>query len=247
MKIRSARSSATVVAAILIVLTAAPVAFGYDGTTPPPAGSAPLTRGGEVLETMDADNYTYVRIQAEDGDVWVAGPRTAVVAGDRVKTPTGVLMKDFHSNSLDRSFDSIYFLDTIEVIGGPNAGAAPGFAFTGHGKSDGETPTERGPIEKPEGGSTIAELFAAREKLAGQAVVVRGRVVKFNAEIMGRNWIHIQDGTGEPGSNDLTVTTDATAELGDVILVRGQATADKDFGSGYTYDLIVEEASIEVE
>jgi hypothetical protein len=72
-------------------------------------------------------------------------------------------------------------------------------------------------------------------------------VVKFISGIMGKNWLHLRDGTGAPGSDDLTVTTDATVETGSTVVVRGTVTTDRDFGAGYKYELIIEDAEITVE
>jgi hypothetical protein len=102
-------------------------------------------------------------------------------------------------------------------------------------------------VAKSDGGVTIEELYARKSELTGKAVIVRGRVVKYNSGILGRNWVHIQDGTGAGGTHDLTVTTDDTVSVGDVVLVRGTAAVDRDFGMGYRYDLIVEEADVTAE
>lgn len=102
-------------------------------------------------------------------------------------------------------------------------------------------------IAKAEGGRTIAEVFAAKDQLAGQMVAIRGKVVKTNPRIMGRNWLHIRDGSGTEGANDLTVTTaGAVPTVGDTVLVNGTAVLNKDFGMGYTYDVIVEDAEVTV-
>lgn len=94
---------------------------------------------------------------------------------------------------------------------------------------------------------TIAEIYAGQEGLAGSVVKVRGKVVKFNAQIMGRNWAHVRDGSGSSGSDDLTVTTMDTAKVGDTVLVSGKITLNKDFGSGYRYALILEDGQVIVE
>ena len=92
----------------------------------------------------------------------------------------------------------------------------------------------------------IASCWANRAKLAGKPVTVRGTVVKFNGGILDRNWLHVQDGSGKAadGTNDITVTTDAVAKVGDVITVTGTVAVDKDFGSGYAYALMLEKAKI---
>ncbi|HRP87530.1 MAG TPA: hypothetical protein PLS34_08425 [Gammaproteobacteria bacterium] len=103
-------------------------------------------------------------------------------------------------------------------------------------------------IEKADGGKTIAEVFAGKDQLAGQTIVFRGKVVKVNANIMGKNWLHVRDGTGEEGTNDLTVTTaDVLPEVGDTVLVTGTVAINKDFGMGYQYAILVEDAEVVVE
>jgi hypothetical protein len=103
-------------------------------------------------------------------------------------------------------------------------------------------------IVKADGGKTVAEIYAERDQLAGTQVVVRGKVVKTNAGIMERNWLHVQDGTGEAGTNDLTVTTTAAVPpVGTTVLVSGQVATNKDFGLGYQYDVILEDAEVVAE
>ena len=102
-------------------------------------------------------------------------------------------------------------------------------------------------ITPAEGGQTIAGIFAGKADLAGKPVKVRGKVVKFSPEIMGKNWLHLQDGTGAAGTNDLTVTTGAMVKKGDTVTVSGVLVIDKDFGYGYAYDVIIEDADVTVE
>jgi hypothetical protein len=84
-------------------------------------------------------------------------------------------------------------------------------------------------------------------ELKGKAVLVRGKVVKYNPGIMGKNWIHLRDGTGSPanGSNDVLVTTMSTAKVGDIVTIKGTVRTDKDFGSGYAYKVLIEEATLQ--
>ena len=104
-----------------------------------------------------------------------------------------------------------------------------------------------GAVDKAVGGYTVAEIYAQRTDLAEKNVTVRGRVVKFTPNIMGTNWVHIQDGTGEGENYDLTVTTGSRVEVGDLVLVSGPLSVDRDFGAGYRYTVIVEGASVERE
>jgi hypothetical protein len=103
-------------------------------------------------------------------------------------------------------------------------------------------------IAKAEGGKTVAEVFAEKDALAGKPVTFRGKVVKTNPDIMGKNWLHVRDGSGEEGTNDLTITTAGTLpNVGDTVVVTGNITLNKDFGMGYAYDVLVEDAQVTVE
>ncbi len=104
-------------------------------------------------------------------------------------------------------------------------------------------------IAKAEGGKTVAEVFAEKDALTGQKVVVRGKVVKTNAGIMNKDWLHVRDGSGEEGTNDLTVTTtmNPLPQIGDTVLVSGTAVTNKDFGMGYQYPVLVEDAEVKIE
>lgn len=103
-------------------------------------------------------------------------------------------------------------------------------------------------LQKAEGGQTIAELYANKDALAGKPIKVRGRVVKANANIMDRTWVHLRDGTGEEGRNDLTITTkDAPPPIGATVLLTGTLTTNKDLGAGYSYEVIVEDGTLVAE
>jgi len=103
-------------------------------------------------------------------------------------------------------------------------------------------------LKKAEGenGFTVAEIFEQAKDLDGKKVRVRGQVVKFNANIMGRNWLHLQDGSGDPMQNthDLVVTTTDQLSSPKVITIEGVVAADKDFGAGYNYVVIIEDSVI---
>ncbi|MEK6725656.1 MAG: hypothetical protein AABY54_03780 [Deltaproteobacteria bacterium] len=93
----------------------------------------------------------------------------------------------------------------------------------------------------------VEELYAKKEELNGKKVTVKGKVVKFSAGIMGKNWIHLQDGSGKQGTNDITITTDQNTSIGENITVTGNLVTNKDFGAGYKYEAIIEEATVKAE
>jgi hypothetical protein len=170
---------------------------GQPAQAAAPVQSGPQTITGAVVETMDASNYTYVRVRAASGDVWAATGRFSVAAGERVSVILETPMENFHSQSLNRDFPLIYFTSRITREGEPEA---PPLAAA-HAAMDGAMPAEVAhqvvePTAPEAGGMTVAELWAKRAALAGRTVTVRGKVVKFNGGILGRNWMHLQDGTG---------------------------------------------------
>jgi hypothetical protein len=100
-----------------------------------------------------------------------------------------------------------------------------------------------GEIPRAEGGKTVAEVLAESESLDGQAAIVRARIVKVSANILGKNWITLQDGTGTPPDNKLIATTTEEVEAGDIRVVSGMVKANVDIGSGYKYKVVLEEAT----
>ncbi len=225
-----------------------------DGAVQEPAKSAeetaPIT--GKVVETMKGGSYTYVLLKKKGSDeqIWLAVPAMPIIVGKEMTFSPGMAMYDFESKALNRTFEKIYFSP------GP-LGQQPGKKETKEAK---KSPASKGAaapaagkisVEKAAGPDAyrVAELFRDKGKLDKKKVVVRGKVVKVAANIMNRNWIHIQDGSGDAkkGTNDLVVTSDALPEEGDVITVTGTLAKDRDFGSNYRYKVIVEKAEIVVE
>ncbi|HEX5855722.1 MAG TPA: OB-fold nucleic acid binding domain-containing protein, partial [Thermoanaerobaculia bacterium] len=118
-----------------------------------------------------------------------------------------------------------------------------------HGQAAGgpeDAPDVKVPKADGANAKTVSELWAQRAALKGKEVSVKAKVVKITAGVMGRNWLHVRDGSGSKATkdNDLTVTTDANAKVGDVVTLSGTVSVDKDFGAGYTYPVIVENAKL---
>jgi hypothetical protein len=252
----------------LLVLIAA---CGKEEQSSQPTGPHPDE--GKVLEKIDVPNYTYIRTVRLGKEIWVAAPTTVVEVGDQVIVPEGMPQRNYHSETLNRTFDRLYMVSGVQVVGreqpsmpsghpggmpgmpeghppvGPSGGSDLKPALTGGA----EQHTKPGKVtidtktEKAAGGYTVAEVFASKADLKDKMVILRGKVVKFNPEIMGKNWLHVQDGTGEKGTNDITVTSAASAKVGDTVLVKGKLSLDRDFGFGYKYALIIEDAEVTVE
>jgi hypothetical protein len=229
----------------------------------PPVATAPAPasiKTGTVAETMDAAGYTYMLVDDGTTKTWVAVLKSDVAVGQEVSYYDGMVMTNFVSKTLGRTFDSIVFSNGLvsKTESGSDSFAAavsgesqnmisPGTA--GPGSTKAIVPFAELQVEKAEGENsyTVGDLYAKASELNGQMVKVRGKVMKVSPHIMGRNWIHIQDGTGSPDNNthDLVVTTTAAPEDNwDIVTISGVVAANKDFGSGYSYAVLLEEAEV---
>ena len=173
--------------------------------------------------------------------------RQDISAGDVFYYDESLQMTNFHSKELDRNFEEIYFVNQISktpVFNHPAAGM-PGMGHRNENAHSGRSSSGKADdirMNKSPGETTIANIFDNRNEFSGKEVEIRGVVVKINKEIMGRNWIHIQDGTETNGHFDLTITTTNLAEVNDEVSFKGKITLNKDFGAGYFYELIMEDA-----
>jgi len=210
------------------------LAQAADVVNPPPA----KTITGEVLETEDVDMYTYLRLKTKDGERWAAVNLSAVKKGSQVTISNVMVMENFESKALKKTFPLILF-GTV----GSSGGVAAVNPHASMGKPAGIGPIK---VAKASGANayTVAELMAQTAKLKDKSVRVSGKVVKFNGSIMGKNWLHLQDGTGAAGANDILVTSAAMAKVGDVVTAAGTLRTNKDFGAGYTYKVLIEEAEL---
>ena len=267
----------------LIVFSASFALFACNKSAPSAANAATprqvaaaattATSGiqGKVIEKIDAAQYSYLKLQTKDGEVWTAVPKTDKGVGAEVTVANAMWMQNFKSNTMGRTWERIAF-GTLDE--GAAAAAAPAAAAASPGQGMfAEAASPHGSMASPHGGApahptaapaadvgkikvakaagksgrTVAEIWSKRASLKDQKVAVRGKVVKATNGVMGKNWLHVRDGTGEGASADLTVASDDTAAVGDTVLVTGVVHTDKDLGAGYHYDVIVEDARIKAE
>ena len=242
----------------LSLLLAASVMAGFSpdaaAATPPQASSpaphptgAQIPKGedltGKVLERLDASPYCYLRLKTAKGEVWTAVPEAKADKGSDVTVANAVLMTNFESKTLKRTFAEVYFGTLATPGAAPAAGANP------HGQAGRPAkPVKVGKVAKAAGAEarTVAEIWAQKQNLKGKGVTLRAKVVKYTKGIMGKNWLHLQDGSGDPkkGTNDLTATSQAEVAVGDTVTIHGVVQTDKDFGAGYTYAVIIEDAKL---
>jgi hypothetical protein len=196
----------------------------------------------KVQEVLQANSYTYVKADENGKEVWLAILKSEVEVGKTYYYGEAMEMKNFQSKDLDRNFESILFLSGIsESPIAENKTAAMMPQEDPHQKKEAVSKQDMN-IQHDKGETSIAHLYDNKTSLKSKKVTVKGVVTKYNPGIMNRNWVHIQDGTGGENSFDLTITTLDQVSVGSIAKFEGVVAIDKDFGHGYKYDLILEEA-----
>ena len=233
---RAIRLAAPARSALSALLLAA--AFAAAAVPPPAAGGLQ----GEVLETRNVDGYTYLRLKTAGGEAWAAVPTTAVKPGARVTIGNAMVMENFESKTLKKKFDKIVFGQIVEPGAGPATSAAPAPSTMLQG-APAAKPIKVDKATGPDA-RTVAEVVTGKAKLKDKSVLVRGQVVKVNAGIMGKNWLHLRDGSGSAadGSHDILVTTKDVAAIGDIVSAKGTVRTDVSLGSGYAYAVLIDDA-----
>ncbi len=206
---------------------------------------------GAVQEVIPAGSYTYVRVKPTTGDeVWAAVTGTGPAIGATVTVSTSLPMRDFHSDTLDRTFPLVYFVQSLDGSGGAAMPADHGTAAPSMGDATtGSTvplPAATPVTGPPAGDKKVADIWGQKAELKGREVTVTGKVTKSTHGVLGHNWLHVQDGSGAEGTNDVTITTAGEAAVGDTVVAKGVVAVDQDFGSGYTYPVMITDATLTV-
>ena len=206
-----------------------------------------------VKEVLQTSKYTYLLVAENSEETWLALPKMEASTGETYYYRNGFKMTDFESKELKRKFAIVYFLESIsktpeivtrEAMPNPHASMPQTMDTASTAAYTAKVIVEKENVNVPpaEQGITIAELLGNKQKFAGKTIRIKGKVTKFNSKIMKRNWIHLQDGTEYSGKFDLTVTTDIEATVGETLTLEGTITLDKDFGYGYSYEVLMEDA-----
>jgi len=195
-------------------------------------------------EVIQGSRYTYIRVSADGSDYWIAINKAEIKEKETYYWSVGSEMNEFTSKELKRTFRSIFFVQDftdkpITVTGVTQQMPSSSMA----GKQ--EAPEYPGiVVPKAAGGMTVAELYANKSSMEGKNAKICGKVVKFSGGIMNKNWVHIQDGTKNSGKFDLTVTTQDSVKVGDVLVFEGKIALNKDIGAGYFYEVLMEDARV---
>jgi hypothetical protein len=251
--------AATSLAAGLLLTQAACTDTTEEPAVENPALAAPVPDGmvrGTVLETMDSGGYTYVLLETDEDTRWAATQQTVVEVGDIVQVSEGMAMANFTSKTLDRTFDVVYFTGALTNLskvkmpeGHPETALPSGHPDTESAAQPDAMASMDTAVAELEPGQNIAYVYANKDSLAGQQISLRGKVIKYNEGILGQNFIHLQDGSGDAasGNNDITITSQATTAVGETVIVTGTIILDKDFGAGYSFPVMIADATVTVE
>jgi hypothetical protein len=194
-----------------------------------------------VDEVIQAGEYTYLNVTEKRKKIWLAVFSLQAAKGDRFYYRGGLLMTDFFSKELNRTFPSVVLLESIsrEAVPGKNGGIN-----NSNGPVRVKAEKMNISIEPGERCISIAKLIEDKAVISGKTVRLKGKVTRYNPAILGKNWIHIQDGTELNGVFDLTITTDSQLTVGDTVTFEGKIILNKDFGYGYSYDVLMEDGKL---
>ena len=195
-----------------------------------------------IKEIQQTSTYTYLSVQKAGQEFWMAASKINVEVGEKIYFIDAMEMQNFESKELNRVFDRIVFVDQVSKQ--PIEAASLKEEVIAKKKKGMEHLLDSIQISPAEGGQSIGQLYADANEFSKKTVKVKGQVVKVNMDIMDRNWVHLVDGTKGEDRSDLTFTTKEIVQVGDTVVFEGVLALDREFGAGYVYPLIVENATL---
>ena len=183
-------------------------------------------------EILNTDRYTYLYVTEGNRKFWLATSKMDAKKGRSYMYSGGLMKVNFESLEFKRNFDTIYLVSQVIDASMHTANNPLPQDI------DAEQITNKTPLPEIKGSVKIADLLKNKAKYKDKIITVTGAVTKVNNGIMGKNWVHIRDKSGK----DLTITTNSVVNVSDAVAFKGKITLDKDFGAGYKYDIIMEEA-----
>ena len=185
-----------------------------------------------VNDVLDSGGYTYVQA-VEDGLMyWIAGPQSPIKVGETLRLSSQMWMDNFSSKTMKKSFERIMFVASFKQSPAVKKGAKESLPYIA-------------PLAPINGSMSIKDIHAQSEKFSGKTITVHAKIVKASFGIMKKNWIHVIDGSSQEDDGVITATTlENNLREGDEIILTGKLTTKKDFGYGYFYKVIIEDATV---
>jgi hypothetical protein len=194
----------------------------------------------KVIEVLPTSKYIYLRVSEGEEEFWIATGKQEVSVGQEYVYRGGLLKTNFESKEYNRVFDKVYLVSNIV-----SANHGKEVKIETHSKEPGLRSTVNEELTtaiKIPGSKTIKDIVTNASKYEGEVVQLSGKCVKINPNIMGRNWVHLKDGSYD--EYDLVVTTQAPIPEGHVVTMKARVALNQDFGAGYRYDIILEDGEL---
>jgi hypothetical protein len=199
----------------------------------------PGTHAATIKEVLQTTKYTYFKVDENDIELWIAVTKREGKEGDVIYYSNPLEMNNFVSKELGRTFPTVYFV--ADVSDKPITSQQAERQEMPAGKKEAPVKLDI-KINSIKDGITISELYGHNTNYAAKTVKIRGKVTRYNRMVMGKNWVHIQDGTDFSGNFDLAITTMDSVAIGNTVTFTGIINLNKDFGAGYFYPVIMEDA-----
>jgi len=193
-----------------------------------------------VMEILPTTKYVYLNVKENGKQYWIATRKLDIKIGETYFYKGGLLKTNFESKEYNKVFDKIYLVTSL--VQANHGGSSELNMPQKEQNINKKTTTNTKQIIVKSGSIKIAELVENYKKYEGKIVQISGECVKINPNIMGRNWIHIKDGSKD--DYDLVITSNTFVKEGSMITIKATVTLNKDFGAGYKYDLILENGII---
>ena len=197
-------------------------------------------RSGQVLMGKHAGKYTMILVEEMGEQYWIAANFIDIAPGDQIEFIGGILMRDFHSAAMNHTFPEILLVTNIRIAEQVDVPGDVEMPQTAPEPREVAIPTE--PVAQQAGQVSVADLFATRDDLAGKTISLTARVIRVSANIQGKNWIALADGTGIEPDNQVMVVTSETAMLGDTVTATGILRSDHTVGMGHSFKVLLEDA-----
>lgn len=195
----------------------------------------------KILEIKDAGGYTYIKVEEKGKQYWAAIIKSPVKVGQDITFKEQVIMKNFKSKALNKTFENIMFAEVPRkgIAGSDNV-------HNIHGNMIKKKQKEVKPDVKFNQGlftsnekaikADISDLYKNKSKYKNKNVEVQGDVLQVSNKVMGNTWIKLYN--GKDAVIFRSPNEDEKISIGDTVKVTGTINTDVDFGYGYKYEIL---------
>ena len=188
-----------------------------------------------IEEILQGKRYSYIKVQDDkNGAYWISTLKAEYEVGEEYFFTESIHKTNFFSTEFNRNFEDFYLVSDLQPASSHN------HEHGDHVDNQIVDMTVNASEVERASSTKIKELISNSKKYAGKEVEITGKVVKVNANIMDRHWVHIKDASAD--DYDFVLTTKAVVPVGHIVTFKGRFKTNVDFGSGYRFDYILEDA-----